>query len=204
MTRDLRIALFTYTLLLGLSFLFSIILGFGKAESSRELTSLWYYGRRGFMVLAALAIPWFTRGTSPAALGWTLPGKWMLFALCVGVTMGLVNKGGFDPRRLELLPLALFHTFSMELFFRGYLFNTLNSSMKDLWKPLIISSLLYALFYQTTWTAWAQPLPGKIVFLFIFTFLGILFAYSYKKSGSFLVNWIMHICAGLQYRLLFQ
>ena len=203
MTKDIRIALLTYTLLLLLSFLISIVLGFGKAESAREITSLWYYARRGLMVITAFGIPWLIRGTTPAALGWTLPGKWLLFALGAGITMGFLNKGGFDPRQPALYPLALFHTFSMELFFRGYLYNTFARTMGNFWKPIILSALLYALFYQTTWTAWDQPVTGRIVFFFIFTCVGILFAYCYKKSGSFLVNWIMHICTGLQYRLLF-
>ena len=203
MTKDLRIALVAYTLLLLLSFLMSIVLGFGKAESAREITSLWYYVRRGLLIIAALGIPWFIRGTTPLALGWTLPGKWILFALGAGITLGFLNKGGFDPTQPIHYPIALLHTFSMELFFRGYLYNTLARSMKDLWKPLIISALLYALYYQTMWTAWIQPVQGRIIFFFIFTCVGILFAYCYKKSGSFPVNWIMHIGTGLQYRLLF-
>jgi membrane protease YdiL (CAAX protease family) len=203
MTKDLRIALLSYTVLLLLSLIFSIVLGFGKAESAREITSLWYYARRGLMVTMALGIPWLIRGTTPAALGWTLPGKWTLFALGAGILMGFLNRGGFDPRHPALYPLALFHTFSMELFFRGYLYTTLDRSMEKFWPPIIISALLYALFYQTTWTAWVQPVTGRIVFFLIFTGVGSLFAYCYKKSGSFLVSWIMHICTGLQYRLLF-
>jgi membrane protease YdiL (CAAX protease family) len=203
MKKDMRIALVTYTLLLLLSFLMSIVLGCGKAESAREITSYWYYVRRGLLVITALGTPWFIRGTSPGALGWTLPGKWTLFALSAGITMGFLNQGGFDPTQPALYPLALFHTFSMELFFRGYLYTTLARSMENFWKPIIISALLYALFYQTTWTAWVQPVTGKIVFFFIFTCVGILFAYCYKKSGSFLVNWIMHICTGIQFRFLF-
>jgi membrane protease YdiL (CAAX protease family) len=181
----------------------SIVLGFGKAESAREITSLWYYARRGLLVITALGIPWLLRGTSPSELGWTLPVKWILLALGAGITLGLINKGGFDPRQPIHYPLALFHTFSMELFFRGYLYNTLARSMENPWKPLIISALLYALYYQTMWTAWMQPITGRIAFLFIFTCAGLLFAFCYKKSGSFLVNWIMHICTGIQYRLLF-
>jgi membrane protease YdiL (CAAX protease family) len=203
MTKDLRIALLTYTVLLLLSFLMSIVLGFGKAESAREISSLWYHVRRGLLVMTALGIPWLITRTTPAALGWGLPGKWILFALGTGITLGFLNKGGFDPTRAIHYPLALFHTFSMELFFRGYLFNTLARSMGNSLKPLIISSLLYALYYQTMWTAWAQPVTGRIVFFIIFTCVGLLFAYSYKKSGSFLVNWIMHISTGLQYRLFF-
>jgi len=203
MTRDIFIALLTYAFLFLISVAASIGFGFGEAESAREITSLWYYVRRGLMVIAALGAPWVTRRISPLALGWTLPRKWMLFAVCAGIIMGFFNKGGFDPRQPELYPLALFHTFSMELFFRGYLYNTLARSMGNFWKPLFISALLYALFYQTMWTAWVQPLTGKILFFIIFTLIGLLFAYSYRKSGSFLVSWTMHICTGLHYRLFF-
>jgi len=49
-----------------------------------------------------------------------------------------------------------------------------------------------------------QPVPGKIGLGIIFIFIGAVFAYSYKKSGSFLVNWTMHILVGLKIRLLIQ
>lgn len=203
MRKELPIALVTYALLLLLSFFMSIVLGLGEAESAREITSLWYYLRRGLMIMAALSIPWITGRISPRALGFSVPWRWMLFAVCGGILLGLLNRGGFDPRKPALYPLALFHTFSMELFFRGYLYNTLARSWGDSWIPLLASALLYALFYQTTWTSWVQPLTGKIMFFIIFTLVGLLFAYCYKKSGSFLVNWVMHICTGLQYRLFF-
>lgn len=203
MTKDLPVALLAYAFLFFISIAASIGLGFGEAESAREITSLWYYLRRGLMVITALALPWFTGRISPLALGWTLPGKWMLFAVCAGIIMGFFNKGGFDPRQPVLYPLALFHTFSMELFFRGYLYKTLDRCLDGLWKPIFLSALLYALFYQTTWTAWIQPPAGKIIFFIIFTSIGTVFAYCYKKSGSFLVSWTMHICTGLQFRLFF-
>jgi len=135
-------------------------------------------------------------------LGWKLPAPWMLFAVGFGLCMGFFNKGGFDPRVPATLPLALFHTFSMELYFRAYLFRALDGGLNKPWMALLVSSLLYALYYQTMWTVWTQPPSGKAALFVMFTFLGILFSYSYKKSGSFLVNWTMHIFTGLQYRLL--
>jgi hypothetical protein len=37
----------------------------------------------------------------------------------------------------------------------------------------------------------------------MFTGLGIVFSFSYKKSGSFLVPWLMHFFGVLSYRMLF-
>jgi hypothetical protein len=201
--KELAPAFITYLFLLLLSFTLSIYLGFGKGESSREISSFWYYARRGYMILTALTLPWFSRRQTLSALGWKLPWKWIFFAIVIGVCMGTLNRGGFDPRKPETIPLALFHTFSMEVFFRGYLYKTMDRCIRGFWKPIIFSSLLYALFYQTMWTTWVLPPGGKIGLFAVFTFLGVLFAFSYKKSGSLLVNWTMHICAGLQYRLLF-
>ena len=202
--KDLFLALVTYLFLLITSFVVSITLGFGRAESSRELSSLLWYGRRGALVIAAIAIPWFTKKQTLSTLGWKFSARWMLFSCCIGLCLGFINKGGFDPRIPATIPLALFHTFAMELFFRGYLFKTLDSSIRGLWKPILLSSLLYSLFYQTMWTTWMQPVPGKIGLGIIFIFIGAVFAYSYKKSGSFLVNWTMHILVGLKIRLLIQ
>ena len=154
------------------------------------------------MVIAAIAIPWFAKRKTLSALGWRFSGRWLLFACGVGLCLGFFNKGGFDPRIPAALPLALFHTFAMELFFRGYLYKTLDSGLRGLWNPVLLSALLYSLYYQTMWTTWVQPVGGKMGLGLIFFFMGAVFAYSYKKSGSFLVNWTMHICVGLQIRLL--
>jgi len=155
------------------------------------------------MVIFAIGIPWFTRKQPLSALGWKLPMKWIFIFLAVGLFMGFANPGGFNPKDPIAILLALFHTFATELFFRGYLFKTLANSIKGLWIPLFLSSLLYGFFYLTVWTIWAQPGVGKIAFVILFTCLGILFAYSYKRSGSLLVPWMMHFFGVLQYRLLF-
>ena len=204
MKKDLFLALITYSLLLIISFIVSITLGFGRAESSRELSSLLWYGRRGAMVIAAIVIPWFSKKQTLSALGWKFPVQWLLFACGMGLCLGFFNNGGFDPRVPATFPLAIFHTFAMELFFRGYLFKTLDSALEGLWKPILLSAFLYSLFYQTMWTTWVLPVNGKIGLGIIFFCIGVLFAYSYKKSGSFLVNWTMHILVGLKIRLLIQ
>jgi hypothetical protein len=61
---------------------------------------------------------------------------------------------------------------------------------------------MYGIFYLTVWTTWGLPLIGKIIFVFLFTSLGILFSHTYKKSGSFLAPWMMHFLGVLNYRLI--
>ena len=95
MKKDLFFALIAYFFLLIASFIVSITLGFGRAESSRELSSLLWYGRRGAMVVAAIAIPWFTKKQTLSALGWQFPGRWLLFSCGIGLCLGFFNKGGF-------------------------------------------------------------------------------------------------------------
>lgn len=202
MNNDISKALLSYALLLATAFYSSIVLGWGAAESSRELSSLWYYLRRGLLVAAALVASGDTITTFLSKLGWKTTVRFIGIAAGSGLFLGFFNKGGFDPRLPETLPLALFHTFSMELYFRAYLFKALERGLKTTRTALLLSSLLYALYYQTMWTCWIQPIAGKVAMFFMFSFLGILFSYSYKKSGSFLVNWIMHIFTGLQFRLL--
>jgi len=204
MNKELAIGLLSYVFILTTALCVSIGMGCGAAESSRELSSVWYYGRRVLLVSAGL---WAYRGphkiTFLAQLGWRTPARWIFFALITGIAMGCFNRGGFDPRVPETVPLALFHTFSMELYFRAYLFRMMERTGKSTAIALIVSSLLYALYYQTMWTVWIQPPANKAVMFVMFTALGMLFSYSYKKSGSFLVNWTMHIFTGLNYRLLF-
>jgi len=203
MKKDILLALVVYILLCIISFILSISLGLGKAESIHDPSSLLLYGRRGLMVIFAIAIPWFTRKQTLSALGWKLTLKWILISIGVGLCIGFGNPGGFNPKEPIAIFLALFHTFATELFFRGYLFKTLANSIKGLWIPLFLSSLLYGLFYLTVWTIWNQPGVGKMAFVILFTSLGILFAYSYKRSGSLLVPWMMHFFGVLKYRLLF-
>jgi len=203
MRKDISLALEAYILLLVLSFLMSIVLGLGKAESLHEPSSFWLYGRRALMVILAVAVPWLTGKKIISVLGWKLSIKWALISLSVGVCIGFSNPGGFDPRRPTAIILAFFHTFSTELFFRGYLFRTLASSFKRLWTALLLSSVLYGFFYLTVWGTWTLPVGGIIIFIALFTTLGMLFAYAYRKSGSFLVPWMMHFFGVLKYSSLF-
>jgi len=204
MNKELQVGLLSYVFLFVTAACFSIGMGWGAAESGRELSSWWYYLRRLLLIAASLQAFRGSHHTSFLAhVGWKLPVRWIAFAIPVGIAMGCFNRGGFDPRVPETVPLALFHTFSMELYFRAYLFRMLERTGKSTATALIVSSLLYALYYQTMWTVWIQPPANKVVMFVMFTGLGMLFSYSYKKSGSFLVNWTMHIFTGLNYRLLF-
>ena len=203
MKKDLFFAIITYLLLFITSFILSISFGLGERESIHDPSSLLLYGRRGFMVIAAIAIPWFIRKQTLSALGWKLPVKWIFISLGVGFFMGFGNPGGFNPKDPIALILALFHTFATELFFRGYLYKTLDRSSKGLWIPLLLSSLFYGLFYLTVWPIWAKPVVGKMAFVVLFTMVGIIFAYGYKRSGSFFVPWMTHFFGVLQYRLFF-
>jgi hypothetical protein len=174
----------------------------GKSESLHEPSSLWMYLRRGIMIIFGLIIPWLRKKDSLAALGWKARSNWILITIGAGLLIGLSNKGGFDPNSLVAVILALFHTFATELFFRRYLLNTSSHSFISMWPPILLSSFMYGIFYLTVWTTWGLPLIGKIIFVFLFTSLGILFSYSYKKSGSFLVPWMMHFLGVLNYRLI--
>jgi len=174
----------------------------GKAESLHEPSSLWMYARRGLMIFFGLVIPWLRGKDNLTAFGWKAEPKWIFLTIGVGVLIGLGNKGGFDPASLIAIILALFHTFATELFFRRYLLKTFSDSFRSIWPPIIISSFLYGLFYLTVSTTWGLPLAGKIIFVFMFTGLGIVFSFSYKKSGSFLVPWMMHFFGVLKYRLI--
>ena len=203
MNREILFAIFSFIVLFIVSFIFSIFLGLGKAESLHEPSSLWMYVRRGLMIIFGIVIPWLRGKDKLIAFGWKAKSKWILITIGVGVLIGLGNKGGFDPASLIAIILALFHTFATELFFRRYLFNTFSNSFAGMWPPILLSSFMYGLFYLTVWTTWGLPIPGRIIFVFLFTGLGILFSYSYKKSGSFLVPWLMHFLGVLSYRMLF-
>jgi membrane protease YdiL (CAAX protease family) len=202
MKRDVAFALTAYIFLFLVSFIMSIALGLGKAESVHDPSSLWLYGRRILMVILAISLPWLTRKETLLALGWKVSIKWALISLGIGVCIGLGNKGGFNPTEPIAILLALLHTFATELFFRGYLFRTLAGSCKRIWVAFLLSSAMYGFSYLTVSTTWTLPIGGRILFVMLFTILGMVFAYSYKKSGSFLVPWMMHFFGVLRYRLL--
>ncbi|MDX1777611.1 MAG: CPBP family intramembrane glutamic endopeptidase [Thermodesulfobacteriota bacterium] len=203
MNKDIFIALLTFALLLILAFTFSIGLELGEAESLHAPSSLLLYCRRILMVIAALAIPWFTLRQTPAALGWDFSIKWLGISLAVGLFMGFSNPGGFNPKDPIAILLALFHTFATELFFRGYLFKTFERTLKGVWIPILLSSFCYGLSYLTTWPIWNSAPIAKLAFVMLFTCVGIPFAYGYKKSGSFFVPWLMHFFGVLKYGMLF-
>lgn len=201
--KEIIFAIGSYILLFILCFMFSVFLGLGEAESQHSPASLWLYARRVGMIIFGLIIPWFRQKDNFAAFGWKAETKWIFITVGVGLFIGLGNKGGFDPVSPVAIMLALFHAFATELFFRRYLLTTLSQSFNSMWPPILISSFMYGFFYLTVWTTWGLPLGGKIIFVLLFTALGILFSYSYKKSGCFLVPWIMHFLGVLNYRLIF-
>lgn len=202
MRREIFLAISAFAVLFIVSFICSILLEMGKSESLHEPSSLWMYLRRGLMIIFGLIIPWLRKKNSFAAFGWKTRPKWIFITIVAGLLIGLSNKGGFDPSSLVAVVLAMFHTFATELFFRRYLLNTFSHSFISIWPPILLSSFMYGIFYLTVWTTWGLPLIGKIIFVFLFTSLGILFSYSYKKSGSFLVPWMMHFLGVLNYRLI--
>jgi membrane protease YdiL (CAAX protease family) len=74
---------------------------------------------------------------------------------------------------------------------------------KGFWPPVIASSLLYGIFYMTVWPIWNRPFGPNLLFVGLFGGLGIIFGSCYKKSGSFLVPWLMHFLGVLQYKVFF-
>jgi len=203
MKRETLFAISTFAVLFIVSFICSIVLGMGKAESLHEPSSLWMYARRGLMIIFGLIIPWLRGKDNLTAFGWKVGSKWIFITIGAGVLIGLGNKGGFDPASPVAVILALFHTFAIELFFRRYLLKTFSALFTDMWPSILISSFMYGLFYLTVWTTWGLPVPGRIIFVFLFTGMGILFSYSYNKSSCFLVPWLMHFFGVLSYRMLF-
>ena len=135
MKREILFAISTFAVLFIVSFICSIVLGMGKAESLHEPTSLWMYARRGLMIIFGLVIPWLRGKDNLTAFGWKAESKWIFITIGAGVLIGLGNKGGFDPASLIAIILALFHTFATELFFRRYLLKTFSDSFRSFWPP---------------------------------------------------------------------
>ena len=59
------------------------------------------------------------------------------------------------------------------------------------------------ILYLTEYPVWEFGISGKIAFAMLFTVLGLMYAYFYKKSDSFFVPWIMHFLGVLKYGVLF-
>ena len=155
------------------------------------------------MIMVAAASLRLHRKENRDALGVRISLAWLVISLLVGIAMGFNNPGGFDPTVPIALVLALFHTFATELFFRGYLYKTLSVSMKGAALPILISSMCYGLFYLTTGDIWPRPFLAKMLLVILFSAVGAVYAFCYKRSGSFLVPWIMHFCGVLKYQMFF-
>ena len=203
MRRDAVRALVICTVLFALFFILSIGFGLGPSESKHDPSSPLLYVRRVIMIIVAAASLQLTRKENLASLGLRISFRWIAICLLVGIAMGFSNPGGFDPTELSAIILALFHTFATELFFRGYLFKTLSASMKGAFLPILLSSLCYGLFYLTTGDIWPRPFLVKTLLVILFSAVGAVYAYAYKRSGSFLVPWMMHFFSVLKYRMLF-
>ena len=202
--RDILLAISAYVILLMVSYSASIMACFGEAESRHDPTSVWLYVRRLMLVAFAVGLPLISGKRGIASFGWKISAKWLVISAILGVLIGFGNKGGFDPLTASAILVACFHAFSTEIFFRAYLIKTLSNHTKNFWTPVIVSSILFGIFYLTSWTMWNQPGGLKIIFVCLFTTLGIIFGYCYKKSGSFLVPWLIHFLGVLKYMEFFN
>jgi hypothetical protein len=194
---QLTFAAASYALLWGVSWWGAIARGWGAAESAHDPASGWMYVRRLLLVAAGVTGVAWAGGASLATLGWGL-SPWLPAVILAGLAMGASNRGGFRPTGATPVLLALFHTFAVELYFRGYLFRHL-SGLIDLW-ALPLSAAAYAVYYLTVDTVWAGGRRGRLAGLALFGFLGVVFAGCYIFTGSFLGAWLAHFGAVLRWR----
>ena len=205
--KPLLVAGSAWVILLIISFWASIYMGWGPAESAHDPASIWMYVRRGLLLACAVLLPLLSGGRGAAAYGWKITPKWLLIAVPIGVAMGFGNPGGFYPHddvtAVTVILLACMHALSTELFFRAYLITTLSEYFKKFWPPVIISSVMYGIFYLTVSKTWQLLGARKLIFVGLFTMIGMLHGYCYKKSQSFFVPWIIHFLGVLRYTLFF-
>ena len=201
--KPLFIAVAAWVVLLIIAFWASIYMGWGPAESRHDPGSVWMYVRRAVMLACALLLPKLAGGIGAESYGWRISAKWLLISVPIGVAMGFVNPGGFNPLDILAILIACAHALATELFFRAYLITTLSAYFKNFWPPVIISSVMYGVSYLTVSATWQQPGAIKYIFVGLFSMIGMLHGYCYKKSQSFLAPWIIHFLGVLKYKLLF-
>jgi membrane protease YdiL (CAAX protease family) len=202
--RDVVLAIGSYLLLMALAAKFSLMDGLGQDESAHLATSIWMYARRIIMILFACVLPLLCGQEGIAAYGWRVTPRWLAIAVGLGILIGFRNPGGFDPLSVVAIVLAAFHTFATELYFRAFLITTFARHCKGFWTPIVLSSVMYGLSYLTVYNIWFHQWPYfKIVGAVLFTAIGLLMGYCYRKSQSFPVPWTMHFFGVLKYGMLF-
>ncbi len=202
--RDIVLAIGSYCVLMALAVKFSLVDELGQAESEHLATSVWMYVRRASMIAFACGLPLLCGRKAISTYGWRTTRRWVVIAVVLGVLIGFGNPGGFDPRSAVAIVLAAFHTFATELYFRAYLITTFARHCRNFWTPIVLSALMYGISYVTVYGIFFHPWPWfKVVGPALFTVLGIIFGYSYRKSHAFPVPWAMHFFGVLKYRLLF-
>jgi len=77
----------------------------------------------------------------------------------------------------------------------------LSSVFKWEYSSLVISSLFYGLSYLTEYPVVYFGTLGRIGFGGLFLTLGLIFAYAYRRSGSFSVPLILHFLGVLRYKV---
>lgn len=203
MKKEIIYALAGFVLILSVSFFFSTYLGYWEGEAEHNPASIWMYSRRIILILLAVLTPMLTGKNIFSHIGWNVSAKWLIISIAVGVAMGFGNRGGFYPASLVALILALFHCFAYELYFRGYLYKMLEGEFKNPRTSLILSSFATGLLYLTEGPVWQYGFMGRIAFIFLFSGVGFLFGFMYKRSQSFWVPCLTHFFGVLRYRMLF-
>jgi hypothetical protein len=85
MHRDILRALVVYILLFTISFILSINLGLGEAESIHDPSSALLYARRVIMIIAAVVFLRLTRKENRQALGLQVSVRWIGISLLTGL-----------------------------------------------------------------------------------------------------------------------
>jgi hypothetical protein len=172
----------------------SVELGWGEAEAEHDPASVWSYFRRGWMIALAVGLPLLSRQGGFKSYGWRVTLPWLLVAVVIGLVQGMTNRGGFEMSVIAVLGSA-YHSFAVEIYFRAYMIQAFSRAFNGFWPPILLSSLMYGLFYLSVYPAMQEnPFVFYVPF---FTVLGIVFGFIYAKSKSFLITWWCHWAAVL-------
>jgi membrane protease YdiL (CAAX protease family) len=170
----------------------SVVTGWGEAESRHAPESIWMYVRKATMIALAVLLPILGKTPRVSQFGWRMTPRWFAITVVAGLFIGWGNRGGYRPESVALIAGAAFHTFAVELYFRGYWIKLLECYTQRFWLPILISGALYGVYQITVFAIVQRPAWQIALLMLMFTALGIGFGYAQRKSGAVSVAILMH------------
>lgn len=170
----------------------------GNAEYYHQADDLFWWGRRGVLILLGLALILAIRRSVDLEYGLLGEGggRWVLAAIPYGAAVGVLSvpyANVATPVGM-LMAMALVHAVAEQVFFSGFINRTLLAELDKPWAAVVVGGLLYGLYQVSYFHVFHWPAGTMaLTVLSLGVFVGGASAFLLWRSGGLLAPMLAHV-----------